>query len=89
MAWHETTMSRYLKQQSGTHLDGYSPGGVCQLLGVSRQRVHQLVDADKLDAYRIHDRLGNLAAIIITDESLSRLAAERGLSIPGLRRKAS
>lgn len=57
---------------------GYSPGYVAAQLGVSRQRVHALMDAGKLTAYYVEDDTsGALRAIIITDDSLQALKAER------------
>lgn len=82
--WHQITMAKYVGKISGTAQDGYSPGMVASLLGLSRQRVHKLIEADKLDCYRIVDK-GQLRALVITDESLARLARERGITIPGLR----
>lgn len=52
-------------------VDSFSPGGAASFLGVSRQRVHQLIDQGELLALRIvHQGSGDLAAIVISSASL-------------------
>lgn len=58
---------------------GMSPGGVAGRLGVSRQRVHQMIQADLLDAVKIEDRsLGFRGFVMyVTEASVRRLIESR------------
>jgi hypothetical protein len=60
-------------------LDSYSPGGAAAVLGVSRQRVHQLIEQGELLALRlIHSGSGDLAAIVISSTSLREYQRRQG-----------
>lgn len=45
---------------------GSSPGGVAALFGISRQAVHDAINRDRMDAWRL-TRDGRLVAILIPD----------------------
>lgn len=61
-------------------LDSYSPGGAASVLGVSRQRVHQLIEQGDLLALRlIHSGSGDLAAIVISSTSLRDYQRRQGI----------
>jgi len=50
---------------------GHSPGGAAALAGISRQAIHNAIDRGTLTAYYVfHDHGGDLAWIVIPDESL-------------------
>lgn len=61
---------------------GMSPGGAAAFLGVSRQRVHQLMKAGKLDAITVWEnpkrRTGLPQAIYISARSLRAFQLARG-----------
>jgi hypothetical protein len=61
------------------HALGMSPGGAAARLGVTRQRVHQLIREDLLDAVRIRDcSLGIRGFVMyVTEASLRRLIESR------------
>ena len=48
----------------------WSPGPVCEQLGVSRQRVHQLCEEGKLDTLKVVNEDGSLAWINIFEDSV-------------------
>jgi len=48
---------------------GISPGGASQILGITRQGVHQAIQRDRLDAVRV-ERDGNLVSINISLDSI-------------------
>lgn len=56
---------------------GVSPGAAAEILGVSRQRVHKLLDDGLIDGVRILDARGNLAAILISLDSLRKRVRDR------------
>lgn len=58
--------------------ESHSPGPVADRLGVSRQRVHQMLLAGRLQGCRLVHKDGSLAAIVIFDDSLRQLERERG-----------
>lgn len=45
---------------------GMSPGGVAQVLDISRQAVHQAIDRDKMDAYYLM-RGDHCVSILVPD----------------------
>lgn len=51
---------------------GMSPGGVAGRLGVSRQRVHQMIDEGCLDAVKVKDRGMGYAVVYVTEASVRR-----------------
>jgi hypothetical protein len=53
-------------------LAGKPVADVVKLLGVSKQRVHQLILADRLDALHITTAAGDTALVIVTDSSLAK-----------------
>lgn len=54
-----------------------SPGPVAAALGVSRQRVHQMLQSGKLDGVRVLKPDGDTAAIYIFRDSVTKLLRER------------
>ena len=59
-------------------LMGSSPGGAAMSLGVSRQRIHQLIDAGKLDVICLSDKpKAKPTSYLVTDASVSRLLSTR------------
>jgi hypothetical protein len=55
------------------HLGGPSPGGAAAELGLTRQRIHQLVNEGKLDMIRLRDRPRARPHVwMITEASLTR-----------------
>ena len=48
----------------------WSPGPVCQQLGVTRQRVQQLFDQGKLEALKVVNDDGSLAWINVFEDSV-------------------
>lgn len=51
---------------------GMSPGGVAGRLGVSRQRVHKMIDEGRLDAVKVKDRSMGYAVVYVTEASVRR-----------------
>lgn len=50
---------------------GHSPGAAAALAGISRQAIHKAIDRGTLQAYYVfHDEGGELAWILIPDDSL-------------------
>lgn len=66
-------------------LIGYSPSGAAEELRISRQRVHQLVNEDKLDQVSVIDKNGNICAVFITNNSVH--AYKKADRSPGRKRK--
>jgi hypothetical protein len=65
-------------------LGGHPVDDVATKLGVTKQRVHQLIDTDKLDAIVILSNAGNTTAVIVTQASLDQyLAYRRSQAFPG------
>lgn len=62
-------------------LRGYSPAGAAEELGVSRQRIHQLVQQDRLDQLVIRDKNGTICATFVTENSVA--AYQRSSRKPG------
>lgn len=60
---------------------GFSVAGAAKRLGVVRQRVHQLVQSGRLDAYELLDDAKCTAGLFITRESVE--AFERSGRKPG------
>lgn len=48
---------------------GMSPGGVAAVLSISRQAVHDAINRDRMDAWRL-TRDGKLIAILIPDSDV-------------------
>lgn len=48
---------------------GMSPGGVAAVLRISRQAVHDAINRDRMDAWRL-TREGKLVAILIPDHDV-------------------
>jgi len=66
-------------------LMGSSPGGAALSLRCSRQRVHQLLAADKLDMICLSDKpKGKPTSYLVTDASISRLLSTRRMEQPPL-----
>lgn len=55
---------------------GWSPGGAAARAGVSRQRIHQLIRAGRLDAVEVRDGR-SLVMYMIPDDSLEAWLQER------------
>lgn len=55
--------------------NGPSPGGAAGDLGVSRQRIHQLLSKGILESITLTDYAGRKVALIVTDESIERYKA--------------
>jgi hypothetical protein len=58
-------------------LGGHPVDDVASKLGVSRQRVHQLIDSNALDALVVTTKAGNIAAVVVTQASLDYYLAHR------------
>src|SRR5690606_34859940 len=59
-------------------LGGPSPGGAAAELGVSRQRVHQLIEEGKLDVVELREtKWSRPHVIMVTETSLRRWRASR------------
>jgi DNA-binding transcriptional regulator LsrR (DeoR family) len=56
--------------QVAEYVRGTSPGPVAAELGISRQRLHELLTEGKLDALRLVDAKGSLVAILIPDRAV-------------------
>ena len=54
------------------NFNGLSPGGAASRLGVSRQRISQLVKEGKLDRIEIIDDAGHQLGVLITSDSIER-----------------
>ena len=54
-----------------------SPGPVAASLGISRQRVHQMLESGKLEGVRVLKPSGGTAAVYIFRDSVARLHKER------------
>lgn len=57
-------------------LAGKPVADVAELLGVSKQRVHQLIEAERLDTIEITTASGIVAMTLVTDASLARYAPQ-------------
>jgi hypothetical protein len=65
-------------------LGGSTVDDVATKLGLTKQRVHQLIDSNKLDALVIMSNAGNIAAVIVTQASLDQyLTYRRSQAFPG------
>jgi hypothetical protein len=62
-------------------VDAVSPGGAASRLGISRQRVFQLIDAGQLDCWRVRES-GSGFILVGVDSVKARLHA-----VPGDQRK--
>ena len=58
-------------------LGGHPVDDVAKKLGVTKQRVHQLIDSNALDAIIVTTKAGHTAAIIVTQASLDYYLAHR------------
>lgn len=69
---------------------GMSPGGVAARLGVSRQRVHQMIEEGVLDEVRIRDRTLGIRGVVIyvTEGSVRREIERRKKSLTSSKRVA-
>jgi hypothetical protein len=64
--------------------NGDSPGGVAADLGISRQAVHLALKRGDLDGWRVvRNDTGELAAIVISPDSVERFKALRKLRRTG------
>ena len=83
-AWREALDAAYGKRAFHEYI-GPSPGGAAGELGISRQRIHQLVDSGKLDMIKLsHAPDGEITAYMITDASIDRLRSTRAMEQPPL-----
>jgi len=60
-----------------THVSGYPPADVAHKLGVSRERVGQLIREGTLDTLAVTTRAGKVALTLVTEASVERYLAER------------
>ena len=64
-------------------LAGLPVADVCKRLDVSKQRVGELVKADRLDAIHVTTAKGTVAIVLITEASLARYAPQpHGIHLP-------
>lgn len=84
MATRTLTWSQWLKLVARHSLDngfanvaGYPVADVCERLGVTKQRVHQLIEAGALDTLQVTNAAGKVAVILVTDASLERYLLKR------------
>jgi len=73
----ELTMQEWVQKREALSQDeadklynGTSPGGVAAALGVSRQAVHDAINRDRIDAWRLVDDHGRLLSILIPNEAV-------------------
>jgi hypothetical protein len=59
------------------NIAGYPSIDVAEKLGVSKQRVHQLIEDGVLDTVEVKNAAGRLAIVLITEASLERYLAQR------------
>jgi len=60
-----------------SHVSGFPPADVAKRLGVSRERVSQLVREGTLDTLSITTAAGAVALTLVTEYSLERYIGER------------
>lgn len=84
MATRTLTWSQWLKLVARHSLgDGFANVAgqpvpdVCEALGVTKQRVHQLIDSGALDTLQVTNSAGRVAITLVTDASLERYLAQR------------
>ena len=84
MATRTLTWTQWLKLVAGNALGngfqnvaGYPPADVAARLGVSPERVKQLIREDVLDTVEVTTRAGRVAVRLVTEASLERYLAER------------
>jgi hypothetical protein len=56
-------------------VNGWSPGFVARLLGISRQGVYNAIERGTLTAYYIHDESGTVQAVVIPEASVREYSA--------------
>lgn len=56
---------------------GMSPGGVAGRLGLTRQRVHQMIKEGCLDAVKVKDREMGYAVVYVTEASVRKEIEKR------------
>ena len=77
LAWQKATAAA-LGKPSWQALNGRSPGGVADELGVSRQAIHNAVHRGQLDAVLVvDDRTEELRLFMIPEPSLEAYKARR------------
>lgn len=80
--WHAyerlLTRAREKGVEAYSNVNGWSPGFVACLLGVSRQAVHDAIQRGGLTAYRITAADGELVGIVVTEASARAYAARQG-----------
>jgi len=59
--------STFAQDEADRIYNGTSPGGVAALLGISRQAVHDAINRDRIDSWRLVDESGRLLSILIPD----------------------
>jgi len=62
---------------AGLSVDGLSPGGAAQKLGMTRQAIHKAIRKNRLTAFWITDSEGNHVATLIPPEELERYRLNR------------
>jgi len=84
MATRRLTFSQWLRaiapvalEDRFKNLAGYPSADVADRLGVSRQRVEQLVGAGTLDTIEIVNKKGQVSMVLITEASVDRYLADR------------
>jgi hypothetical protein len=75
--WMRHLRKAILSPDSLGDLGGHPVDDVATKLGVTKQRVHQLIDSDALDALVVTTKAGNVTAVIVTQASLDHYLAHR------------
>lgn len=70
------------KSSLSDNLFGVTPRAAAERLGVSSQRVHQLIQEERLDVIRVNDANGHPAILLITEASL-QAHKPRAVGAPG------
>lgn len=72
-------MKAVIANRAGDALDDYNGRPIADvevLLGVSKQRIHQLIEAGRLDAIEVTNAKGATAMILVTQNSLDKFAPQ-------------
>lgn len=69
--WLKRVLKAPLADQTSDFI-GYPVDAVSERLGVSRQRVHQLIEAERLDTIEILTTKGAVCMTLVTEKSLEK-----------------
>lgn len=77
----QLAMGRARTREERGKLGGLSPGGAAAELDISRRAVYYAVERGELEMVRVHDRVGHLLFVMVTDESLVCYKAQRASQV--------